>query len=46
MVGKDLKEQGYDKEEEYFKRLEREQLEKLKQKKEPAPQNPQPQDET
>ena len=34
MVAKDLKEKGYDKEEEYFKKLEKEQIEKMKKKKE------------
>ncbi len=33
MIAEELKEQGYDKEEEYFKKLEREMIEKLKKRK-------------
>ncbi len=33
MVSKDLKDQGYDREEEYFKKQEKELLEKLRKKK-------------
>ena len=40
MVARDLNDKGYNKEEEYFKKLEREQIEKMKKKKEESGQQP------
>jgi len=41
MIRDDLRESGYDQEEDYFKRKEREQLEKLREK---SPEQPRPQE--